>query len=40
VTGTDDKDLLPNLIMLAEKVTGAWPVQIRDAGHGLMQHNT
>ncbi len=37
VTGTDDiVRPLANSIMLAEKIPGAWPVQTRDAGHGLM----
>ena len=37
VTGTDDIVRPPaNSIMLAEKIPGAWPVQTRDVGHGLM----
>lgn len=37
MTGTDDIVRPPaNSIMLAEKIPGAWPVQTRDAGHGLM----
>lgn len=37
VTGTEDIVRPPaNSIMLAEKIPGAWLVQIKDAGHGLM----
>ena len=37
MTGTDDIIRPPiNSIMLAEKIPGAWLIQIKDAGHGLM----
>jgi pimeloyl-ACP methyl ester carboxylesterase len=37
VTGTDDIVRPPaNSIMLAEKIPGAWLVQIRGGGHGIM----
>jgi pimeloyl-ACP methyl ester carboxylesterase len=37
IVGTDDVWLpAANSLMLAEKIPGAWLVQIKDAGHGLM----
>ena len=37
IVGTDDVWLPPaNSLMIAEKIPGAWLVQIEDAGHGLM----
>ena len=35
--GTDDAVTLPiNSVRLAQKISGAWLIQIKDAGHGLM----
>jgi pimeloyl-ACP methyl ester carboxylesterase len=38
ITGTDDNYLVPhgNSLILAEKIPGAWLVQIKDAGHAIM----
>ena len=38
IAGTDDNDYMPhaNALILASKVPGAWLVQIKDAGHGVM----
>ena len=38
ITGTDDIELVPheNSLVLASKVPGAWLVQIKDAGHAIM----
>jgi pimeloyl-ACP methyl ester carboxylesterase len=38
ITGTDDKNYMPygNAIILASKIPGAWLVQIKDAGHAVM----
>ena len=37
ITGTEDVAIPPsNSLILAEKIPGAWLVQIREAGHGLM----
>lgn len=37
IIGTDDIWVLPsNALNIAEKIPGAWLVQIRDAGHGLV----
>ena len=38
ITGTDDNDYIPhrNAIILASKIPGAWLVQIKDAGHAVM----
>lgn len=37
ITGTDDITSPPaNSVMIAEKIPGAWLVQIRGGGHGLM----
>ena len=40
IVGTDDAVTLPiNSVRLAQKIPGAWLIQIKDAGHGLMyQH--
>ncbi len=39
ITGTEDVAIPPsNSLILAEKIPGAWLVQIREAGHGLMYH--
>jgi pimeloyl-ACP methyl ester carboxylesterase len=38
ITGTDDNDYVPhgNTLILASKIPGAWLVQIKDAGHAVM----
>ena len=38
ITGTDDNDYMPhgNAIILASKIPGAWLIQIKDAGHAVM----
>jgi pimeloyl-ACP methyl ester carboxylesterase len=37
ITGTEDEAIPPgNALILVDKVPGAWLVQIKDAGHGLM----
>ena len=38
ITGTDDNDYNPhgNALILAGKIPGAWLVQIKDAGHAVM----
>ena len=38
IAGTDDNDYMPhgNALILAGKIPGAWLVQIRDAGHAVM----
>ena len=38
IAGTDDIELVPheNSLVLASKVPGAWLVQIKDAGHAIM----
>jgi pimeloyl-ACP methyl ester carboxylesterase len=37
LTGTDDVITPPiNSLMIAQRIPGAWLVQIRDGGHGLM----
>ena len=38
ITGTDDNDYMPNenALIIASKVPGAWLVQIKDAGHAIM----
>ena len=38
ITGTDDNYLVPhgNSLILAEKIPGAWLVQIKNAGHAIM----
>jgi pimeloyl-ACP methyl ester carboxylesterase len=37
ITGTEDVAVpAGNSIILAQKIPGAWLVQIKDAGHGLM----
>jgi pimeloyl-ACP methyl ester carboxylesterase len=38
IAGTDDNELLPhkNSLVIASKVPGAWLVQIKDAGHAIM----
>jgi pimeloyl-ACP methyl ester carboxylesterase len=38
ITGTDDNFYMPhvNSLILAEKIPGAWLVQIKDAGHAVM----
>jgi pimeloyl-ACP methyl ester carboxylesterase len=38
ITGTDDNNYNPhaNALILAEKIPGAWLVQIKDAGHAVM----
>ena len=38
ITGTDDNDYMPhgNALILASKIPGAWLVQIKDAGHAVM----
>src|ERR671910_3004672 len=38
ITGTDDNDYMPhgNALILAGKIPGAWFVQIKDAGHAVM----
>ncbi len=38
ITGTDDNDYMPheNALVIASKVPGAWLVQIKDAGHAVV----
>ena len=38
ITGTDDNDYMPhgNALVLASKIPGAWLVQIKNAGHAVM----
>jgi pimeloyl-ACP methyl ester carboxylesterase len=38
ITGTDDNLYVPhaNSLVIAEKIPGAWLVQIKDAGHAVM----
>lgn len=38
ITGTDDNDYIPhgNALILASKIPGAWLVQIKNAGHAVM----
>ncbi|MGB7664731.1 MAG: alpha/beta hydrolase [Nitrososphaeraceae archaeon] len=38
IAGTDDNDYIPhgNALILASKIPGAWLVQIKDAGHAVM----
>ena len=38
ITGTDDNNYMPhgNALILAGKIPGAWLVQIKDAGHAVM----
>ncbi len=38
ITGTDDNDYMPhgNALILASKIPGAWLVQMKDAGHAVM----
>jgi pimeloyl-ACP methyl ester carboxylesterase len=38
ITGTDDNNYMPhaNALVIAGKIPGAWLVQIRDAGHAVM----
>jgi pimeloyl-ACP methyl ester carboxylesterase len=38
ITGTDDNKLVPyvNSLKIAEKIPGAWLVQIKNAGHAIM----
>ncbi len=37
ITGTEDQAIPPiNSLVLVDKIPGAWLVQIKDAGHGLM----
>jgi pimeloyl-ACP methyl ester carboxylesterase len=38
IAGTDDNDYMPhaNALVIASKVPGAWLVQIKDAGHAVM----
>ena len=38
ITGTDDNLYMPhdNSLMIVEKIPGAWLVQIKDAGHAVM----
>jgi pimeloyl-ACP methyl ester carboxylesterase len=38
ITGTDDNNYMPhgNALILASKIPGAWLVQIKDAGHAVM----
>jgi pimeloyl-ACP methyl ester carboxylesterase len=38
IAGTDDNDYMPhgNALVLASKIPGAWLVQIKDAGHAVM----
>ena len=36
MTGTDDTNVpTPNSLKIAEKIPGAWLIQIKDAGHNL-----
>jgi pimeloyl-ACP methyl ester carboxylesterase len=38
ITGTDDNNYMPNAnaLVIAGKIPGAWLVQIKDAGHAVM----
>jgi pimeloyl-ACP methyl ester carboxylesterase len=38
ITGTDDNDYMPhgNALILASKIPGAWLIQIKNAGHAVM----
>ena len=38
ITGTDDNNNMPhgNALILAGKIPGAWLIQIKDAGHAVM----
>ena len=38
IAGTDDNDHVPhgNALILASKIPGAWLVQIKNAGHAVM----
>lgn len=38
ITGTDDNNYMPhgNALILASKIPGAWLVQIKNAGHAVM----
>jgi pimeloyl-ACP methyl ester carboxylesterase len=38
ITGTDDNLYMPhaNALVIAGKIPGAWLVQIKDAGHAVM----
>jgi pimeloyl-ACP methyl ester carboxylesterase len=38
ITGTDDKDYMPhgNSLKIAEKIPGAWLVQIKNASHAVI----
>ena len=37
ITGIDDGTMAPaNSLIIAGKIPGAWLVQIKDAGHGVM----
>ena len=38
IAGTDDNDYIPhgNSLVIADKIPGAWLVQIKDAGHAVM----
>ena len=38
IAGTDDDDYIPhgNALVIAGKIPGAWLVQIKDAGHAVM----
>jgi pimeloyl-ACP methyl ester carboxylesterase len=40
ITGTDDNLYQPlvNSLKIAEKIPGAWLVQIKNAGHGVLIH--
>jgi hypothetical protein len=40
ITGTDDNAYMPHAdsLIIAEKIPGAWLVQIKDAGHAVMSH--
>lgn len=38
ITGTDDNNYMPhaNALVIAGKIPGAWLIQIKDAGHAVM----
>ena len=38
ITGTDDNSLIPlaNSLKIVEKIAGAWLVQVKNAGHAVM----
>jgi len=38
ITGTDDNDYIPhvNSLNLAQKISGAWLIQVKNAGHVVM----